>query len=66
MSPSQRLRQIALAVILAWGWQRAVIAMAAGALSVLALAPFNLFPVLFVTFPVLVWLIDGAGAVDQP
>lgn len=35
--------------------------MAAGALSVLALAPFNLFPVLFVTFPVLVWLIDGAG-----
>ncbi|MDA9547413.1 acyltransferase [Bradyrhizobium sp. CCBAU 45321] len=61
MSPSQRLRQIALAIILTWGWQRAVVAMAAGALSVLALAPFNLFPVLFVTFPVLVWLIDGAG-----
>src|SRR5690242_10401863 len=36
--------------------------MAAGALSVLALAPFNLFPVLFITFPVMVWLIDGAGA----
>jgi apolipoprotein N-acyltransferase len=35
--------------------------MAAGALSVLALAPFNAFPVLFITFPVLVWLIDGAG-----
>jgi apolipoprotein N-acyltransferase len=62
VSPSQRLRQIALAIILTWGWKRAVIAMAAGALSVLALAPFNLFPVLFVTFPVLVWLIDGAGA----
>ncbi|MBR1169551.1 apolipoprotein N-acyltransferase [Bradyrhizobium liaoningense] len=62
MSPSQRLRQIALAIILTWGWQRAIVAMAAGALSVLALAPFNLFPVLFVTFPVLVWLIDGAGA----
>ncbi|UWU92581.1 apolipoprotein N-acyltransferase [Bradyrhizobium sp. CB1015] len=61
MSPSQRLRQIALAIILTWGWQRAIVAMAAGALSVLALAPFNLFPVLFVTFPVLVWLIDGAG-----
>ncbi len=28
----------------------------------LALAPFNIFPVLFVTLPVLVWLIDGAGA----
>ncbi|MCA1549112.1 apolipoprotein N-acyltransferase [Bradyrhizobium sp. BRP19] len=62
MSPSQRLRQIALAIILTWGWQRAVVAMAAGALSVLALAPFNLFLVLFVTFPVLIWLIDGAGA----
>nr|WP_245003622.1 apolipoprotein N-acyltransferase [Bradyrhizobium liaoningense] len=58
----QRLRQIALAIILTWGWKRAVIAMAAGALSVLALAPFNLFPVLFITFPVLVWLIDGTGA----
>ncbi|MDA9401183.1 apolipoprotein N-acyltransferase [Bradyrhizobium sp. CCBAU 45389] len=62
MSPLQRLRQIALAIILTWGWKRAVIAMAAGALSVLALAPFNLFPVLFITFPVLVWLIDGTGA----
>ncbi|MBH5401310.1 apolipoprotein N-acyltransferase [Bradyrhizobium sp. CNPSo 4010] len=62
MSPSQRLRQIALAIILTWGWQRAIIAMGCGALSVLALAPFNLFPVLFITFPVLVWLIDGAGA----
>lgn len=62
MSPFQRLRQIALAIILAWGWKRAVIAIVAGALSVLALAPFNLFPVLFITFPVLVWLIDGTGA----
>ena len=62
MSAFQRLRQIALAVILTWGWKRAVLAMAAGALSVLALAPFNAWPVLFVTFPVLVWLIDGAGA----
>jgi apolipoprotein N-acyltransferase len=57
----QRLRMIALAIILSWGWKRALIAMAAGALSVLALAPFNAFPVLFITFPVLVWLIDGAG-----
>src|SRR6201989_2111677 len=26
------------------------------------MAPFNAWPVLFVTFPVMVWLIDGAGA----
>ncbi|CUT08955.1 Apolipoprotein Nacyltransferase EC 231 Copper homeostasis protein CutE [Bradyrhizobium sp.] len=62
MSQFQRFRQIALAIILTWGWKRALVAMAAGALSVLALAPFNAFPVLFITFPVLVWLIDGAGA----
>jgi apolipoprotein N-acyltransferase len=49
-------------VMLAWGWRRAAIAFAAGALSVLALAPFNLWPVMFVTFPVAVWLIDGSAA----
>ncbi len=34
----------------------------AGALSALALAPINLWPVLFLTFPVAVWLIDGSAA----
>ena len=49
-------------VILAWGWRRWLIAFIAGAASTLALAPVNLWPVLFVTFPVLVWLVDGAAA----
>jgi apolipoprotein N-acyltransferase len=57
-----RLRTAGLAIILAWGWKRAVIALIAGALSALAMAPFNAWPVLFLTFPVMVWLIDGAGA----
>ncbi len=61
MTLGQRLRTTALAIILTWGWKRALVAMAAGALSVLALAPFNAWPVLFLTLPVLVWLIDGAG-----
>src|SRR5882762_9168454 len=51
-----------MAIILSWGWKRAGLAFVAGALSVLAMAPFNAWPVLFLTFPVVVWLIDGAGA----
>jgi apolipoprotein N-acyltransferase len=46
-------------IILSSGWRRWLIAFAAGALSALAMAPFNAWPVLFLTFPVLVWLIDG-------
>nr|WP_249135684.1 apolipoprotein N-acyltransferase [Bradyrhizobium sp. AUGA SZCCT0177] len=47
---------------MAWGWKRAALALVAGALSALAMAPFNAWPLLFLTFPVAVWLIDGAGA----
>jgi apolipoprotein N-acyltransferase len=60
--PAEQLRGIGLAVILSWGWKRAAIALAAGALSALAMAPFNAWPILLMTFPVMVWLIDGAGA----
>ncbi len=59
---TNKLRAAALSIILTWGWKRAAIALLAGALSVLAMAPFNAWPVLFLTFPVMVWLIDGAGA----
>jgi apolipoprotein N-acyltransferase len=59
---ADRLRATCLAIILAWGWKRACIAFSAGALSVLAMAPFDAWPVLFLTFPVVVFLIDGAGA----
>jgi len=57
-----KLADIAYRIVLAWGWRRRLIAFAAGALSALAMAPFNLWPVLFVTLPVLIWLLDGAGA----
>lgn len=53
---------LAHSIVLAWGWRRAAIAFAAGAASTLALAPFNAWPILFFTFPILVWLIDGASA----
>ena len=55
------MKRLIHAIVLSWGWRHRLIAFAAGALSALALAPFNLWPVLFVTFPTLVWLIDGAG-----
>jgi apolipoprotein N-acyltransferase len=57
-----RLTRIAHAVVLAWGWRRALIAFVAGAASALALAPVNAWPVLFLTFPVAIWLIEGASA----
>jgi len=62
VNSTSKLRIAGLAIILAWGWKRAAIALVAGALSALAMAPFNAWPVLFLTFPVAVWLIDGAGA----
>jgi apolipoprotein N-acyltransferase len=60
--PASKFRTAGLATILAWGWKRAALALVAGALSALAMAPINAWPVLFLTFPVAVWLIDGAGA----
>lgn len=48
------------ACLLAWGWRRRGLAFAAGGVSAFALPPFGWFPLLFVTFPALVWLLDGA------
>jgi apolipoprotein N-acyltransferase len=62
VTSARNLRMVGLAIILSWGWKRALIALVAGALSSLAMEPFNAWPVLFLTFPALVWLIDGAAA----
>jgi len=51
---TSKLRVAVLAIILAWGWKRAGLALFAGALSALAMAPFNAWPVLFVSFPIAV------------
>ena len=56
------MKRLTSALILAWGWRRWLIAFAAGALSALAMAPFNAWPILFLTLPALVWLIDGTAA----
>lgn len=44
------------------GWRRALVAALAGAISTLAMPPLGLWPALFVGFPVLVLLIEGAGS----
>lgn len=54
--------RLAQAVILSWGWRRRFIALGAGALSALAQAPFFAFPLLWLTFPVFIWLLDGSVA----
>jgi apolipoprotein N-acyltransferase len=58
LTPS-RLRQWFVGVS---GSRRAGIAIAAGAFSAASQAPLNFWPILFVTFPLMVWLIDGAPA----
>jgi apolipoprotein N-acyltransferase len=50
------------AIVLSFGWRRWLIAFVAGALSALAMAPINFWPVLFLTLPTLVWLLDSAGS----
>ena len=56
------LTALAHTIVLAWGWRRLLIAFGAGALTALALPPIDLWPIPFLTFPVLVWLVDGAAA----
>lgn len=54
------VERIAERVLLLEGWPRAAVALIAGALSALSLAPYHAFPILLITLPVLVWLLDGA------
>lgn len=56
------MQSLAARIILLWGWRRSLVAFLAGALAVLSQAPYDFFPVCFVSFPVLVWLLDGATA----
>ncbi len=44
------------------GWRRAALSFALGVASVGAFAPFHFWPLLFVTFPALIWLLDGIAA----
>lgn len=54
------MQSIAGRIILLDGWRRAVLAFIAGLIATFALAPYDVPLVGFVSFPILVWLIDGA------
>ncbi|MDP3898952.1 MAG: apolipoprotein N-acyltransferase [Mesorhizobium sp.] len=56
------MERLAGKVILLWGWRRAAVAFGSGALAVLAQAPFDFFAACLISFPILVWLLDGAVA----
>ena len=56
------MKALASRVILASGWQRALIGFAAGTAGALAMPPFGILPALAVSLTVAVWLVDGAAA----
>ena len=55
------MEDLAAHLILLWGWRRALVAFLAGAIAVLGQAPYDFFPACFVSFTVLVWLLDGVA-----
>ncbi|MCT7378605.1 apolipoprotein N-acyltransferase [Chelativorans salis] len=54
------MKRLAGGVILSWGWRRRLVALLAGAVASLALAPVDFQAACFIAFPILVWLLDGA------
>ena len=49
------------AIIFSKGWRRSLIAFGSGAIAALALSPLGLVPAFFFSFPVAIWLLDGAA-----
>ncbi len=66
VSIPHHLMQLSRAVASSAGWRRRASALAVGGLSVLAMAPFEFWPILFLTLPGAIWLIDGAAQADKP
>lgn len=56
------IQRLAGRIILLSGWRRALVAFLSGAFATLTQPPFDVFVAGFVSFPILVWLIDGAIA----
>ncbi|MGB3812902.1 MAG: apolipoprotein N-acyltransferase [Shinella sp.] len=59
------MERLAGTVMLLSGTRRGLVAFLAGLIGVLALPPFGFLAALFVSFTLLVWLIDGASAAPE-
>lgn len=57
--PIPMLTRFAGSIAALRGWRRYMTALTLGAVAALAMPPTNVFPVLVVAFPILIWLIDG-------
>lgn len=57
----ERLESFAATLAELRGWRRYAAALVSGAASTLALEPYGFLPVLFLTIPVFIWLLDGVG-----
>lgn len=55
-----KIEKLSSLMVLTSGWQRLMVAFLVGALSSFSMPPFYLFPILFVTFPIFIWLVDAA------
>ncbi len=59
------MERLAGRIMLLWGLPRIALAVLAGAIGALALPPFDVFGAMFVSFTLLVWLMDGStGSAD--
>ena len=64
-NPFGRLRRIAVTLGGLAGWRRWLAGLLLGLISAAAMPPLNLVPILWLGFPGLVWLIDGARSRRQ-
>ncbi|MDX5592020.1 apolipoprotein N-acyltransferase [Pseudovibrio sp. SPO723] len=57
--------RVARPFLLSWGLRRSLLATTLGAAAAVSMPPYGAFPLLFLCFPCLIWLLDGATASSE-